>query len=160
MITSDLMQLLKELVRGTFDPCPTRYLPLSEEAQKIDSWWMDYFTRSQTFQKVTASRIMAILRAQPRAPLQAYLSNDELQEQIKKRLPSITPTPDQLSCFAIGAEIGFSKATSLDLYHHAVERALNQYELTCDNFESPEAAVFALLNMERQIATDPNLNGK
>lgn len=28
-----------------FDTCPTRLLPQSEEARKVDQWWLNYLTR-------------------------------------------------------------------------------------------------------------------
>lgn len=52
---------LKQIITGTHDSCPTRLLPQSEEAQKIDAWWLAYFMSQQKAHREIAKTIDGVL---------------------------------------------------------------------------------------------------
>lgn len=56
-----LVDILKQIVRGTHDSCPTRRLPQTPEASKIDSWWLEYFMSQQKAHRDLAKEAITLL---------------------------------------------------------------------------------------------------
>ena len=61
-------------------------------------------------------------------PLQGGMTNDELRAAWKRKLPTTEPTDNQLSCFAIGVEVGYAIVTAAAV---ARERARCLNEIEC-----------------------------
>ena len=66
-------------------------------------------------------------------PLQGGMTNDELRAAWKRKLPTTEPTDNQLSCFAIGVEVGYAIVTAA-----AVAREREACAALCDDHASIE----------------------
>ena len=63
-----------------------------------------------------------------REPMQAGMTNNELRAAWHAKLPGAEPTERQLSAFAVGAEVGWARARTMDRQnwsrmHHAIADA-------------------------------------